>query len=902
MTESEGAASVSDLEKYYEHLYTPDYEQPSTTKNALTKAIKDRTDPQLHWIASTISSYGFKVVHDYGCGIGRFIAVAHDVGMFNDRQFCYIGIDIERRLLKFASGLADKLSVSDQTIFVTVNEWRQHSTLKKPSSCIITNDVLHHLHHSILADLFFIFIHSMNSALIVAETALLKRAEGHRIPLSNEDLQFLSQRLRLPCRSFNAIGPGKGLPLTRVVIEKPANWDKSFTVQYIDDVLRDTLLQKLANERSRLNASVLDKRILSRQPYYLTRVGVLEICESTEYVLSHWSDHGFFSTLLITLPVVYIGRPIITKRMRVFIAQHLVCFIYGDFGVGKSTLLKWMLANENIDSYAAVASDTGDIAELVSWVLIEARQKRHKAIESNCMEYVRSRGSLETILRSLSQNGYALVIDNAHLCRKTCIDSLVHSARSANCRLICVFSIDPSQLKLTVRPPVFQLRGFTQRQTSELLRRLQNRKFTQKETRHAWQTSRKGNPQLLLMRFIGIQTQGISGALGTLNTTEWDILSWALATPGGIRGTELVQLGRFQKERIHQLVIRRILEKSGRFLRVHDVVAANAMGVEGFPERLEKARRILARELERALLLQKHEKERLSEEKTKDALRLIALLRNVGDYSKAWNSLNYCSYSVYMDGTYDVLLGEIERNKAASPKDYVPELDSSLFWLFIRQGRIFKRRYQLEDALHVFEELQRVATGREYLAILKELGEITRVKGNHDRSEQLLKEAMSLDRKWARDERDILITKKQLALTLIEKDDFNVAEKLLHENLRQRKSDDLLGIASCKGALGGLAIRRLKKEGFAEGIVTESWIMLSDALSLFERCKDLEGLSGILRKMSELAEFLAEVGKDRLLVERIARCTNDRLSICLDPPKSETERRLENVVKFIDGI
>ena len=41
--------------------------------------------------------------------------------------------------------------------------------------------------------------------------------------------------------------------------------------------------------------------------------------------------------------------------------------------------------------------------------------------------------------------------------------------------------------------------------------------------------------------------------------------------------------------------------------------------------------------------------------------------------------------------------------------------------------------------------------------------------------------------------------------------------------------------------------------------------MLLDALSLFEERKDIEGLSGVLRRMSELAEFLAELGKDQLL-------------------------------------
>ena len=859
------------IRRFYEHFTSPDYEKPGDCDSAIAKVRADANDPQLAWIVSALSAMATDTVYDFGCGIGRLLGSLCSSHISASDSFQYVGIDNDPQVRALAQHVAGELGIDERCTFLSPEDWFTLPDLV-PRSALVLNDVLHHLHHDLIAKLirFLCVVAQEGTSIIVGETALFRKAEPNRVPFANSDLTRLAEELHISVYTEDAKGPGKGLPLTRGVLSVPSGDQQVLTTHQIDAALMRIFRVKMDDIKSRLELGSVDTSVATDQLAELARVNLLEVYRNVESVLLHWNDSGEFIPFTATMETPRVPRLVVSAELKAMARGNLISCVYGEYGVGKSTLMRSMLLRGFAPWYGAVATQSANKAHFVSWVRRASSIASHSEVESICRRYASDPNtSLHEIIAAVAQASVSLVIDNAHLCDPTFLYELVQACQQGSARLLLVCS-RPLDDILCESVSHYTLTGLNVDEVRSWFHAIVGENCSNEEAEQAWRESRQGNPQVLKMRYLGGVNPEMPESFGSMSELDWTIISSAMLLPEGVRWEELLAVGKVEDVQVEAILERGLLQEVGEFYRPHDVVVACVLDSQQHQIHVSALREALSAYLVAKFPIAELRVKRLARKTWSDVLRLCRLMRDLGDFAGAWQYLEAVSYATYMDGEYDRLLQEIEQTQDASPSDYVAEAQPELFWLFLRKGRILKLRDYLDSSAAVVRPLYNGTNGREHLAALKELAEIERRKGNYKEAIHLFLKAVELDKQWACDRRDRLITLKQLGVTYAIFGDYELARQRLTESLDGRDPSDKYGIASCKRHLAGVIAMKLEKERTLEPILKareamKGWAYASSALAIFDHEHDVEGIGGSMVALCKLAQLAAvDLGWDFL--------------------------------------
>ncbi len=851
------------LQKYYEFYDQPDYEKRLDLRYSVSSIGKVDNDPQLSWICENIKRRNCKIIHDFGCGIGRLLWGLNNRSITKQHGFFYFGIDVDQKVLVKAVAVAKKLKMEQKCRFMTPKEWENQSELSTKASVVVMNDVIHHMNHEQISNLLSILSSSVapNIPLIIGEVALFKRVEPHRVPLSNSDWDFLCQKLGLLVETQPDFSP-KGLPLVRVILNVPENRYGKMNTFEIDTALRETFENKLRNLN--ISLELWNKQVSTEK----ARVGMLEVQHHVSQLLAHWIDQGKFIQIESKLKPRLIKRKKILNSLRSVVNKETIVVIEGDYGVGKTTLLQTFLRCFTKPFLAATATFSSDEITMSSWFFKEAKEKKYKDLINVYQDFSKTPDMLfEDIIKSIAKRQILLVIDNSHLLAKGFLHRLQKTCLKYKCKLLLISSQTVECFKETKGLQKLSVTGFTQKQNCEWLKKNVNEYYSKKQASEIWKECDNGNPQKLEIRFKANIEYSIPNSFGKISKTDFAAVCASMLQAEGLRVNELTQVAKCDIKIIESFIERSILQKRGDFLAPHDIVAGMIVGSQEFDTITNRLRNSFCHLLSNKYLPTKIRDSRLSQNQWEDVLRLCNQLRLQGKYKQAWKILEAVSYAVYMDGDYDKLLREIEILRKASPGTYKPETNYALFWLWLRKGRILKKRGFLQEAKQLFSLLLQNTCGRRQLAVLKELAEIARLEGNVDLSVDLFKRAKNLDNRWAKNKRDKMITLKQLGITLCEKGNFAIATDLIEKSLKGRKRNDAYGIASCLRYLSYVKLcyinskTRLSKDRKL-ALLSEAWQNALSALEGFHHLNDAEGRSGA-------THLICEIGYHAIIIEKL---------------------------------
>lgn len=893
-------SSMEFLNRYYQTAPDPDWERPVSREDAIAKVEAAVADAQLNWIRTQLETLEVCHVYDFGCGTGRLLGVLADAGWSDRAGSSYSGIDSNRELTNYAGVVAAKLGIDQKCVFCDSGDWLETFRTPLLKSAIVLNDVLHHLWHTEISHVFQKYIVDFpgDAVMIIAEVALLPKIEPNRVPLDNLDIENFASELGL-CVSTETASGNSGIPLTRAVIRKDEEQKLISSADQIDGILRQTYEAKRRRVQDKLALMPTDESGAMADKRVKARIGTLELRQSIEYVVSHWSDTGEFHTLRNDTPKSLVPRTAKLNSLRRFIQRNPVSIVYGEFGVGKTCLIASVLQSYPHLHIGAVATSSSTTSQFVSWLLSEALARGIQSVVDSCRLYAtRPEHSLDSVLESVSRENLMIVVDNAHLATANFVTELLKTAIAKQCRVLLIMSCPPYKVTEHLEIPCNKVSGFTKLQAKKLLNQVAGMDFEQNDLHSIWKECGDGNPQLLLMRHGTHRSSRHPESFGSLANAQILALASTMLQEEGLRRRVLAELVEIGQEDLEDLVRRGLLLTRGDWFLSHDIVSA-ALEASLRPA-IEKLRRKLCRILKNSLKAIDVENRRLSLFEKSDGLRLVNQLRLLGQFEDAWRSLTAISYSIYMDGDYDRLLREIAANRKVSPSGYVPEKRPELFMLFLRQGRIYKRRFDFEHAKEVFTGQFNVAQGRDRLALLKELGEIAREEGRYSESLELLEEALRADEVWAKDERDKLITRKLYALTLQELGRLDEAEALFRSNLDDREPNDRLGIASCERCIGTVLLKKSQSWRSATGqsileSLEEARLHLMEALRIFEAEKDAEGLSGTVRRLAEVANLACQNHYGAMLTSRTVETVQAYRDRCLEPARESIDELLSQI-------
>jgi len=850
------------LERYYEYYDQPDFEKPQSASSAISLAENAVEDPQLAWICQQIRKWRRAVIHDFGCGACKLLAVLQKNSITKQMNFTYIGVDNDPDILEKAAIVASHLNLNEKCVFMLPERWESSGWLAHEKAIVVMNDVIHHMTHDQIGHLLSVVSSKIlpNTPLIIGELALLKKVERQRISLANSDWEFLCKRLRLGVKTEPCFSP-KGLPLVRVTVTVPKKSHSKITAFEFDSALKSTFENKLKS----LDTSI--ELWTKKDSSEKVRVGMLEVRHHVGQLLAHWADQGKFLQLEAGVGMRLIKRENILAELASLISKKTVVIVEGDYGVGKTTILRTFLSKFSWPYLAATATLSADESTMGSWLIGEAKDRDYKDVLTVCRDFAKTPDVwFEDIIRDVAKLRILLVVDNCHLCRKKFVAHLQQACLVLKCKLLLVSSQALESIGPKTKRSKIVVHGFTHDETWVWLKKNVNSKYNKGQALEIWKECGNGNPQKLEIRFKANIEYSIPSSFGKLSSTDFTAICAAMLQPDGLRTSEIEKIAKVSVSTIQSLVERGLLQKRGAFLVPHDIVAGMVVGLRSFVEIMPTLGDMLCRLLTSKYPAKEIRDQRLSRDQCEDVLRLCNQFRLARRYQRAWQMLEAVSYSVYMDGDYERLLREIKTLLESSPRSYKPETNQALFWLWLRQGRIYKKRGLLDKAKSRFDLLLSNSSGRRHLAVVKELAEVARLQGDPELALKLFETARELDKRWAKDKRDRMITLKQIGITLCEKGDFELANELIEKSLRSRSNDDTYGIASCLRYLAYVKFSKTRSEEVTEEterlkLLNEAWEHAQSALDGFKSKHDAEGLSGTISLICKIGHYAITVKK-----------------------------------------